>query len=191
MSIPISGNFLVVPDACVLWPASLRDTLLRLAETPAQYIPKWTEEIWQEVVRNLQARRGVTAAQTEYLLKQIRINFPESFVTGYEQFAAFMANDPKDRHVVAAAVRCNAQLIVTSNLKDFSPEALQPWGIAAQHPDDFLISQYDLNPDVVISKLHEQAATINRPLVGLLGTLRKGVPNFAYSIAQRLGLELE
>lgn len=60
----------------------------------------------------------------------------------------------------------------------------------AQHPDDFLIYQYDLNPAVVISKLHNQAADINRSLSHLLRTLRKGVPNFADTIARELELDL-
>jgi predicted nucleic acid-binding protein len=190
MGNPIPGNFQVVLDACVLMPASLRDTLLRLAETPRQYIPKWSEQIWQEVARNLQSRMGCCVAQTEHLTGEIRAHFPESFVVGYEPFIELMTNDPKDRHVVAAAMGCGAELIVTANLKDFSPAALKPWGIEAQHPDDFLIYQYDLDPAVVISKLHDQAANINRSLPELLRTLRKGTPNFADMIARKLELNL-
>jgi predicted nucleic acid-binding protein len=187
---PLTGNFPVVLDACVLWPNSLRDTLLRLAETPRQYIPHWTDRIWDEVLRNLQSRRGLTPQQTDHLLSQVKEHFPEAFVTGYERFIDLMSNDPKDRHVVAAAVRCNAQVIVTSNLKDFQPEALAEWGIEAQHPDDFLLYQYDLNPAVVVSKLHVQASNIGRSLSALLNTLRIGVPTFADTIAQKLELEI-
>ncbi len=92
--------------------------------------------------------------------------------------------------MAAAAVRCQAQVIVTFNIKDFQPSALSAWGIEAPHPDDFLIHQYDLNPAVVVSKLHDQAANIGRSLSELLRTLRTGVPGFAGTIASRLELEI-
>lgn len=69
-----------------------------------------------------------------------------------------MANHPKDRHVLAAAVRCGAQTIVTLNLKDFPEAALSPWDVEAQSPDEFLVHQYHLAPEVVAQKLQEQAA---------------------------------
>jgi predicted nucleic acid-binding protein len=190
MANPLGGNFPAVLDACVLWPNSLRDTLLRLAETPRQYIPQWTDQIWDEVIRNLEKRRGLSAQQTGHLLSQVKLHFPEAFVTGYEPLIEVMANDPKDRHVAAAAVRCQAQVIVTFNLKDFPASALAIWGVEAQHPDDFLLYQYDLNPAVVISKLHDQASNIGRSLAELLRTLRTGVPGFAERIARRLELEI-
>lgn len=190
MANPLTGNFPVVLDACVLWPNSLRDTLLRLAETPRLYTPQWTDRIWEEVLRNLEARRGLTAEQTGHLLSQVKEHFPEAFVSGYERFIERMSNDPKDRHVIAAAVRCNAQVIVTSNLKHFPPGALSEWGVEAQHPDDFLLYQYDLNPAVVISKLHDQAANIGRSLAALLKTLQTGVPEFANTVARKLELEI-
>lgn len=121
---PLTGNFPVVLDACVLWPNSLRDTLLRLAETPRLYTPQWTDHIREEVLRNLQAKRGLTAKQTGHLLSQVKEHFPEAFVTGYEPLITLMSNEPKDRHVVAAAVRSNAQVIVTFKLKDFPPATL-------------------------------------------------------------------
>ena len=101
-----------------------------------------------------------------------------------------MTNERKDRHVVAAAVRCGAQVIVTANLKDFPTRSLEEWGIEAQHPDEFLIHLVDLYPDVIVSKLHAQAATIGRSLPEILRTLRKGVPQFASAIASKLALEL-
>jgi len=187
---PLTGNFSVVLDACVLWPASLRDTLLRLAESPRQFIPKWTDEIWGEVTRNLEARRGLTSGQISHLLEQVHEHFPEARVVGHEKLIDLMTNDPKDRHVLAAAVKCGAQVIVTFNLKDFPLSALREWDIEAQHPDDFLIYQYDLNAPVVISKLHVQAETIGHSFTDLLRTLHKGVPRFAMAIANALEIEV-
>jgi hypothetical protein len=78
-------------------------------------------------------------------------------VEGYESFTPIMANHPKDRHVLAAAVRCGALTIVTLNLKDFPEAALSPWDVVAQSPDEFLVHQYHLAQEVVAQKLHGQA----------------------------------
>jgi len=128
--------------------------------------------------------------QTAHLFAQVKEHFPEAFVTDYEKFVDLMANNLKDRHVAAAAVKCHAEVIVTFNLKDFPPAALSEWEMEAQHPDDFLINQYNLDPAVVISKLDIQASNINRSLPTLLRTLRTGVPNFAAAIARTLDLDL-
>jgi hypothetical protein len=55
-----------------------------------------------------------------------------------------MTDDPRDGHVLAAAVASEAQAIVTFNLKDFPPEACEPFAIEAIHPDDFLLDLYEL-----------------------------------------------
>lgn len=178
-----SGDPVAVLDACVLFPASLRDTLLRLAETPRQYIPKWSEQILEEVARSLETRRNLPRRKTAHLIEQIDRHFPEARVAGYEKLIGEMTNHPKDRHVVAAAIRSGAQVIVTSNLRDFSTASLSEWGVEAQHPDKFLVDLLDLSPTAVISKLHYQAATIGRTLSELLRTLRVGVPQFADTVA--------
>ena len=163
---------------------------MRLAETPRQYVPKWSDEIWNEVTRNLASRRNLSPEKIAHLIDQVQQHFPEATVAGYEKLIGLMTNEPKDRHVVAVAVRCGAQIIGTSNLRDFPRESLAEWGIEAQHPDEFLIHLVDLYPAVVVSKLHDQAATIGRSLSELLTTLRNGVPHFASTIASKLALEL-
>jgi len=185
--LPVSapGDIIAVLDACVLLPASLRDTLLRLAETPRLYIPKWSDQIWAEVTRNLKSRRKLSLEKIAHLTEQIQLHFPEAQVTGYEKLTALMTNDPKDRHVAAAAVRADAQVIVTSNLKDFPLSSLAEWGIEARHPDQFLMDLYALDPETVASRLRDQAATIGRSLPDLLATLRVGVPNFSAMIASK------
>lgn len=71
-------------------------------------------------------------------------------VTGYENLIdGLVLPDPDDRHVLAAAVRCHAAVIVTFNLKDFPVEALRPYGVEAQHPDDFVMDLLDLSPAAV------------------------------------------
>ncbi|WP_216594092.1 PIN domain-containing protein [Kocuria marina] len=66
-------------------------------------------------------------------------------VENYESLVPAMTNDPKDRHVLAAAVRSRAELIVTSNQKDFPATALKPYDVAVRSPDDLLLDQLDLD----------------------------------------------
>lgn len=68
--------------------------------------------------------------------------FEDALVEGYEHLASAMTNHPKDRHVLAAAVRCGAHAVVTLNVKDFRPEAVRPCGIEVLTPDDFLVQQH-------------------------------------------------
>jgi hypothetical protein len=92
-----------------------------------------------------------------------------------------MTNDPKDRHVLAAAVACGAQVIVTNNLKDFPQSILAPFEIEVQYPDDFLVQLFYLYPDVMVEIIERQAKNLQRPpktTLELLDTLNQHVPNF-------------
>lgn len=71
--------------------------------------------------------------------------------------------DPDDRHVLAAAIRCGAQVIVTNNLKDFPSEILEQYELEAQHPDEFLEYQFGLRPNLVIRAAKEQRARWKNP----------------------------
>lgn len=110
---PSAGReeIVAVLDACVLFPASLRDTLLRLAEAPRLYTPKWSDRIWDEVMRNLESRRKLTPEKIAHLAAQVKLHFPEARVERYEKLSTRMTNHPKDRHVVAAAVRGGTRVI--------------------------------------------------------------------------------
>ena len=152
------AGYKVILDACVLVNAALRDTLLRIAEPPRLYLPRWSEDIILETTRTLESKLGVTPSQSAHLIGELRAHFDEAWVEGYESLIPILANHPKDRHVLAAAIRCGAQTIVTLNLKDFQESALSPWNVVAQSPDEFLVHQYHLAPEVVVKKLQEQAA---------------------------------
>lgn len=141
------------------------------------------------MARNLESRRRLSPEKISHLLEQVQRHFPEATVTGFEQMVGLMTNQPKDRHVLAAAVQCGAQVIVTSNVRDFPPESLSEWGIEPQHPDQFLLNLFELYPAEVLTKLDDQAATIDRTLPRLLSTLRVAVPQFASAVASKADLE--
>src|SRR3954470_22324472 len=99
----MTGTPLVVLDACVLANFSLCDTLLRLAEPPRLFEPKWSEEIIRETTRTLVSKLGWPNSLAAHLEAELHAHFGEAWISGYESLIAQMANDEKDRHVLAAA----------------------------------------------------------------------------------------
>jgi len=174
----MSSDFQVILDACVMVNAALRDTLLRLAEPPCSlYLPRWSKDIIEETKRTLETKLGLTSAQTAHLLEQLEIYFADAWVEGCDRIIPTMANHPKDRHVLAAAVVCSAQTIVTFNVKHFPADALAPWNVEAQTPDEFLIHQYHLDPKAVFTVVREQAEQ-HGGWERLMGVHSKTVPEF-------------
>ena len=151
--------FAVVYDANVLYPAPLRDLLVRLART-GLFQGRWTDAILDEVFRSVAARRP--DLDPERLRRTRRLvceAVPDCLVTGWEPLVGGLElPDPGDRHVLAAAIRAGAQVIVTKNLADFPVGALAPFGVEAQHPDEFVLYLVDLDPGAVVAVCEEQRA---------------------------------
>ncbi len=183
----------VVYDACVLYPAPLRDLLLRLAD--AELVrARWSEIILEEVFRNLaRARPDLLPNRLERTRELMRRALPDCMVKGFEPLIEDLTlPDVDDRHVLAAAVHSGATSIVTSNLRDFPDEAMEPFGILAVHPDDFVLDLIDESPGVVHRVLGEQIAALRNPpvaLAELLGALeRSGLPRSVAKISSQLNL---
>lgn len=113
----LSAPFRVVLDACVLYPMHLRDVLLQAA-AEGLYQVYWSREILDEATRNLIANLQIAESQATHLIAMMSGAFPEAVVTDYEHLVAAMRNDPKDRHVAAAAVKAGAQVVVTELVRD-------------------------------------------------------------------------
>ena len=122
--------FLAVLDTNVLLPAPLRDTLLRLAEADL-YVPKWSDRILAELAKNLVESGRTDAERAARVTRTMEEAFPEAMVPTslVSTIEPAMTNDPKDRHVLAAAVGAGAQVIVSRNLDDFPPKACNPLGV--------------------------------------------------------------
>lgn len=173
--------FVVIYDACVLFPAPLRDLLIRVARTgvvQAHWSDRIIEECFRAVLRERTDLVPENLARTKDLMNRA---LPDANVTGHEPLIdSFTLPDPDDRHVLAAAVRIGAQAIVTFNLDDFPATALEPLGLEAKHPDDFMVEALDLAPGAIAAALNEQAATLRNPpktVSELLDTLqRQGLP---------------
>jgi hypothetical protein len=168
--------FIVLYDACVLYPAPVRDLLVRIAKTGIVRA-RWTDAILDECFRSILKQRPdlkpAALERTRVLMKQA---VPDCLVTGFESLIEGLnLPDPDDRHVLAAAIRVGAQAIVTFNLVDFPDERLAPYDIEAKHPDDFVLDTIDLAPTVVAKVVIDQAEALRRPprtTGDLLDTLR-------------------
>ncbi len=167
-----------VLDACVLIPMPLADTLLRLAEPPALYEPRWADEILAEVTRTLIGRFGKTPEDARYRETAMREFFPEARVKDYEPLVERMTNDPKDRHVLAAAVACRADYLVTFNLRHFPAESAKSHVANILGPSTFLIQLLAADPAAVEERLCDQAKAIGVSADDLFSRLARSVPGF-------------
>lgn len=143
-------------------PAPLRDTLLRAGEA-GFYRVRWTEDILREVERNLISKWNLSVPQARRLVDAMREAFPDAAITEYEDLIDGMPNHPKDRHVLAAAVKISPSVIVTHNLRDFPQQAVAHLGVEARSPDVFLTQLYTANPDGMARILIEQARDLRNP----------------------------
>lgn len=170
-----------VLDACALYPMEMRDTLLRVAAAGA-YRLHWSTDILDEMSRNLVDNGVKTEDATAQMQAQMEAAFPDAMVEGYADLIADMPNHKKDRHVAAAAVAAEADVIVTTNLKDF---AKLPPRLRALSPDNFLCRVLEAEPDLVLAGLAKQAAVRRSPPMtvdALLDRLSKSLPQFALAV---------
>lgn len=181
----VPAPFIVVLDANVLFPFTLRDTLLRAAAM-GFYQVRWSAQILDEMARNLVSTGMMTGEKAARLRAVMEREFPEAEVKGYESLIAAMENDEKDRHVAAAAVKAGAQVVTTSNLKDFRR---LPEGLEAQSPDEFLCNLFDLDPEEFVTMLRDQATDLVKPPMTfdeLLERLARMVPNLVAVVRRHL-----
>lgn len=158
------AGFTALYDACVLYPAPLRDLLMHLAIS-GLFRARWTARIHEEWMRNLLAKRpDLTREQLERTRDLMDASVPDCLVAGYEGLESHLTlPDRDDRHVLAAAILCQAGTIVTYNIKDFPAEALAPLGITAQHPDEFIQHAFGINPAAVITAVRDHRALLKHP----------------------------
>ncbi|WP_436489202.1 PIN domain-containing protein [Chitinophaga sp. ARDCPP14] len=159
-----STGLVAVLDANVLYPAPLRDILLSLADIKL-YRPKWTNQIQEEWMRNLLINKPeIPLKRLKSLQAAMDSAFPDARISAYQQLInSIELPDPDDRHVLAAAIKGDAKLIITNNLKDFPSKRLQPYQLEAQTPDKFIKSLISLDETRVLKAFHAQVNRLMSP----------------------------
>jgi hypothetical protein len=167
----------VIYDANVLYPAPLRDFLIRVAMS-GLVRARWTDAIHEEWIRNLLRNRpDLSPKQLKRTRELMDRAVPDCLVMGYEELIDELTlPDPGDRHVLAAAIRANATVILTHNARDFPKRVLTPHGLLARRPDDFLAGLFDDDPIALREVARAQRAALSSPpqsAEAFLETLRR------------------
>ena len=154
----------VILDACVLYPATLRDFLLRLVEAEV-FDGYMTHEILDECFRSiLRDRPDLNPHKLRRTRDALEGAFADLIIDGYEHLIGDVdLPDQNDRHVLAAAIHEGISLIVTFNLRDFPESALSPQGIVALHPDTFVLACLEMADEMIVDVLRAQAAELRNP----------------------------
>lgn len=180
--IPTPDNeYCVVLDSCVLIPMPLCDILLRSAESPSLYCIAWSQQILDEIQKNLSGPKfNYTENQAGRRIKTMNEAFPDAFHDVPQDIIDSIVGlpDPNDRHVVALAIHAHASSIVTENLRDFPRSVLDPHHLAVISADEFLVNQFLLHPNSILEKLDAQAAGIRKDRKYILSLLKNKVPRF-------------
>jgi predicted nucleic acid-binding protein len=129
------------------------------------YRAKWSNAVHEEWIRGvLRKRSDLTRAQLERTRDLMNAHVRDALVTDFEQLIEILElPDPDDRHVLAAAIKGRADLIVTANLRDFPADPLGKWGIEAQHPDEFLTHQFHLSQPAFLQAVKTVRERLKKP----------------------------
>jgi predicted nucleic acid-binding protein len=157
-----SVRFKCVLDTNVIYPIEIRDLLFWFAYYD-MFTPKWSEHIFDEW-KDVMTRKGVSVEEATKRTERANTAFPDALVKNYSGLIdSLELPDPKDRHVLAAAIKTNANVIVTNNIKDFPKEYLASFGLTAKTADDFLTDIIDLNPEQAVKAFKELVLNRRNP----------------------------
>ena len=145
---------------------------------------RWSEDIHQEWMTAVSAKRNIPITRLEPIRAAMDAAVPDSLVTGYKALISSLhLPDPNDRHVLAAAIRCHASVIVTFNEQDFPAELLDPYGIHTRHPDQFILDVDGVDPGVLVDSAKADLAHYQRPPLSVEeyidGFIAAGLPRTA------------
>lgn len=170
-----SVQFTALLDTNVIYPVISRDILFWFAHYDL-YTPKWSKHIFDEW-KVVMTRKGLTDEIALKRIEKANLAFPDTLVQNYDGLInQVILPDEKDRHVLAAAIKTNANVIVTNNTKDFPEDYLASFGIEIKRTDDFLTDIIDLNPDQAVTAFKEMVLNKKNPPLdeyAVLNQLRK------------------
>ena len=146
-----TGPFTVFVDANVWFSRTLRDWLGMLYTTPdtPPFVVHWSEDVLAELIHHLRKQNPEwPGGRITQLRDRLAGTFEAGRVDEYRIDATFRGRDAGDTHVHAAALACQADALVTCNVRDFVwDENTSPYDLL--HPDDFLVLVDDADPLLV------------------------------------------
>lgn len=183
----------VLLDANVLVDAQLRDLLLWAAEEGLVDV-RWSDQILEEARRALTNQLGLPAENVARLLDALNRAFPHAGVADYEAILDTLTMpDPDDRHVLAAAIHGECDMLLTSNIKDFPESALpSDADLLVMRPDDGLRTLVEANPQSMAAIARRLVAGLRRPSTTLeqyIERLEQRAPIAATALGAALGME--
>lgn len=183
---------IVLYDACVLYPAPLRDLLMQLAMT-GLYQAKWTERIHEEWITNLLYKRpDLSRNFLEKTKDLMNSHAGDCLIYDYEDLIpALNLPDKDDCHVLAAAIKACVSIILTYNLKDFPCTVLQHYKIKAQDPDSFIINLLDLHPEKVQQSIQLHRKRLKNPPKSVEEYLKTLEEQKLYRTVKKLIMDME
>jgi hypothetical protein len=165
-----ANRFTALLDACVLYGPLKRNVLLSLAEADF-YRVRWSASIMSEVVAAVARRLGDHGPDAA-LARAVRARdameraFPDAAVKGYDPLVPglkLLLDDQNDAHVVAAAVKTRASIIVTDNLRHFPDKVLCPLDLQARSADDFIADSIDLDLGRAVEAIRRMRGRLANP----------------------------
>lgn len=182
------ATFPALFDTNVLFGFHLNDIILGMAER-GLFRPLWSDQILAELSDNL-IEHGLPTANAGRRISAMQRAFPDAMVSGYEDLIENMTNNPKDRHVLAAGIRANCEVLVTFDLPGFPEDSVAAYDIEIVHPDKFLLDQLDLYPGPTVGVLHQLISDYSSPKLEMEDLLVRladaGVPEFASAVRRYL-----
>jgi len=157
-----SVRLIALLDTNVIYPIISRDLLFWFAYYDL-YTPKWSNKIFDEW-RVVMIRKGVSESDALNRVNKANLAFPDASVKNYENLIQnLILPDENDRHILAAAIKTNANIIVTNNLKDFPSAYLDSFGLKAKSLDDFFTDIIDLNQEKAFEAFEEMVLNKKNP----------------------------
>jgi hypothetical protein len=182
----------VLLDANILFDAQARDLFLRFAEAE-QIEVFWSRPILAETRRNLIAKRGMTEAKADGLFDAMANAFPHAVVEGFEHLIGQLElPDADDRHVLAAAIHAECDMVITNNRRDFPDVVLEPYDVLALDLDEALMLFAGFLQPVVSSVIQRLVAALSRPAESVdefIERLAVKAPTGAVLLGSAMGIE--
>lgn len=164
-----ANRFTAFVDACTLAGVLRRNLLLSLAEAEFFRV-RWSRPVLDEteraIVKMLTGRQIADADQrAKRSIAGMEAAFEDAMVADFDAFMCVCEGlpDPGDAHVVAAALKTQAAVIVTENVKHFPPAIIGPLNIDVRSADDFLADTIALDSGKAVAAVRRMRERFKKP----------------------------